>query len=173
MKKIILISLLIIVVFLAGCQQNIPQDNQNNNKDKCPFVEMPADTDECSYVPVYDAVRICIRNYECQPKQNINPDVQQTMPQFKEFTIEGDDLGLYPETITVSKGDEVKITFKVRQDKVYYGGLDFRSDVWSDTGKVLPGGTETVKFTADKSFKFKSYWPSSNKLKATGTVNVI
>ena len=172
MKKIILISLLVAVIFLAGCTQNPTQNNQNN-EDKCPFVERPADNDECSYFPVYDAGGICIRNYECQPKQNTNQDIQETMPGLKEFTIEGNDLGLYPETITVNKGDKVKIMFKVRQDKVYYGGLDFRSDAWGDTGKILPGGSEAVEFTADETFEFKSYWPSSNKLKATGTVNVV
>ena len=73
----------------------------------------------------------------------------------------------------MNKGDQVKITFKVRTDKVYYGGLDFRSDVWDDTGKVLPGATKTVEFTAQQTFNYKSYWPSTTRLKATGTVNVM
>ena len=67
----------------------------------------------------------------------------------------------------------VKITFKVRNEKVYYGGLDFRSDIWGDTGKVLPGQETTVGFTAQDSFTYTSYWPATNKLKATGTINVV
>ena len=90
----------------------------------------------------------------------------------KEFTIEGDDGKLYPSSIEVSKGDLVRITFKVREEQVYFGGLDFRSDYWDNTGKVPKGGTATVEFTADKTFQFKSYWPVSNKLRATGTVIV-
>ena len=36
--------------------------------------------------------------------------------------------------------------------------------------KNLPDGT--VEFVAEETFQFKSYWPASNKLKATGTVTV-
>lgn len=116
-------------------------------------------------------------NTQTPPQEN--PQVPQQEPQkqtpssSKEFIVEGDDLGLYPDTLTVNKGDQVKITFKVRTDKVYYGGLDFRSDVWDDTGKVLPGATKTVEFTAQQTFNYKSYWPSTTRLKATGTVNVM
>ena len=93
-------------------------------------------------------------------------------PKVKEFVIEGDDDALYPDTITVKKGDAVKITFLVRTKEVYFGGLDFRSDVWGTTNKIKKGGNATVEFTADKSFEFKSYWPASNKLKATGQIIV-
>lgn len=88
------------------------------------------------------------------------------------FVIEGDDRGLYPDSISVKKGASVTITFQVRSQEVYFGGLDFRSDVWGTTGKIKPGQSGTVEFTADQSFEFKSYWPASNKLKATGQVIV-
>jgi hypothetical protein len=97
------------------------------------------------------------------------PPVQQPV---KQFTIEGDDDGLYPNSITVNKGDKVRITFKVRSSNVYYGGLDFRAGPWGDTGKILPGGSTVVEFTAVETFQFKSYWPASNRLKATGNVIV-
>ena len=90
----------------------------------------------------------------------------------KEFTIEADDSGLYPSSIEVDKGDTVKITFKVRSQGTYFGGLDFRSDVWGDTGKVSKGQSTSVEFVAEETFQFKSYWPASNRLKATGTVTV-
>jgi len=90
-----------------------------------------------------------------------------------EFTIEADDSGLYPPAIEVNKGDTVKITFEVRSQGTYFGGLDFRSDAWGDTGKVSKGESTTVEFIAEETFQFKSYWPASNKLKATGTVTVI
>jgi len=93
-------------------------------------------------------------------------------PKIKEFVIEGDDDKLFPDSITVKKGDKVKITFLVRTNNVYFGGLDFRSDVWGTTDKIKKGGNATVEFTADKSFEFKSYWPASNRLKATGQIIV-
>ncbi len=97
-----------------------------------------------------------------------------TTTQLKTFTIEADDSGFYPSgTITVSKGDRVKITFVVRTSGTYYGGLDFRSSVWGDTGTVKPGESTTVEFTADKTFTFTSYWPVSNVKKADGQVVVV
>ena len=89
----------------------------------------------------------------------------------KEFTVEGDDKGLYPSSLAVKSGDMVKITFKVRTDNVYYGGLSFRSNYFN-TGSIKPGDSNTVDFTADKTFTFTSYWPSSNVKKADGTVLV-
>ena len=91
--------------------------------------------------------------------------------QAKTFMIEGDDVSLSPATIEVSKGDTVRITFKVRSERVSFGGLDFRSDYFT-TNKISPGSTGNVEFTADKSFTFVSYWPGSNVQKASGQVVV-
>lgn len=89
-----------------------------------------------------------------------------------EITLEADDVGFYPSSeIKVKKGSTVKLTFVVRQDKVYYGGLDFRSSKFT-TQQILPGRSTTVEFTADESFEFKSYWPSTGVLKAMGQVIV-
>lgn len=88
----------------------------------------------------------------------------------QELTVEGDDAGIYPNTITVKKGSVIQITFKVRQARTYYGGLDFRSEAWGDTGRIPPGGSKTIEFTAEDSFDYTSYWPSSNVKKATGKV---
>ena len=98
---------------------------------------------------------------------------EEPLVSIKEFTIEADDSGLYPSSIEVNKGDTVKITFEVRSQGTYFGGLDFRSDVWGDTGKVSKGESTIVEFIAEETFQFKSYWPASNRLKATGTVTVI
>lgn len=94
-------------------------------------------------------------------------------PAVKTFTIEADDRGFYPTgNITVNNGDVVRITFKVRTENVYFGGLDFRGAPYFTTPRVNPGGETTVEFTADKSFTYRSYWPNSNQLKATAQVTV-
>jgi hypothetical protein len=99
---------------------------------------------------------------ECQ--QSAQP------PKTASVTVEADDAGFYPSSaITVPKGALVKLTFKVRSSNVYYGGLDFRSDKFK-TESVKPGQSATVEFTADESFSFRSYWPASGVLKATGQV---
>ncbi|MEK6932845.1 MAG: hypothetical protein AABW56_03575 [Nanoarchaeota archaeon] len=177
MRKLFLTLLVIIVIFLAGCTTNLPQNNDNNGE-VCPQVCVPMYSTEnflCDYIECGsgcgpDNVTTFGTLEECQAR--VSPPIQEeTTTNTKEFTVEGDDYGLYPETLSVNKGDNVMIIFKVRQDKVYYGGLDFRSDYFN-TGKILPGGTITVEFTADQTFEYKSYWPASNALKATGTINV-
>ncbi len=97
---------------------------------------------------------------------------QETASSIKEFTVAADDFSLNPSTITVSRGDKVKITFDVDKDKVYYGGLDFKGEPYFSTGKVAPGNSITVEFTAVETFDYKSYWPATSRLKATGKIVV-
>lgn len=88
------------------------------------------------------------------------------------FTITADDNGADNESINVAKGSTVSITFMVKDNTVYHGGLDFRSNSVS-TGTIAPGQSKTIQFTADQSFKFTPYWPSSNIQKGyTIAVNV-
>lgn len=80
--------------------------------------------------------------------------------------IEADDNGFYPQnSLTVSKGSKVSLTFVVRKEGVYYGGLDFRSSKFK-TETVKPGGSTSVEFTADESFRITSYWPLTDTRKA-------
>lgn len=89
-----------------------------------------------------------------------------------QYILEADDYGFYPNsTITVAKGENVKLTFKVRTSNVYYGGLEFRSPKFN-TGAVKPGESTTVEFVANESFAFTSYWPVTNIVKANGNVVV-
>ena len=88
------------------------------------------------------------------------------------FMIEADDAGFYPNTITVTKGATVRLTFKVRSAGVYFAGLDFKSSLFP-TANAAIGQSVTVEFTAPSaSTAFSSYWPSSGVLKTTSTVNV-
>jgi len=119
-----------------------------------------------NYLLIFGVISILIIT-ACAQQQ----PTQQTSS-VKEFSIEADDYGLYPSSIEVKKGDKVKITFKVKDEETYFAGLDFRSSVFGDTEKVAPGETKTVEFTAEETFEFKSYWPASDTLKATGTVTV-
>lgn len=173
MKKIYLILFVVTLIFLSGCKTNQPQaqNSQQNQQTNCPIIAQPLPIKGCTFNPIYNEAGTCLISYNKVCSENIQ-NQQSNTPTPKEFTVEADDLGLYPDTINVNKGDKVKITFKVRQDNVYHAGLDFRSDVFS-TVKVLPGGVETVEFTADKTSDFRSYWPSTSKLKATGTINVM
>ena len=108
---------------------------------------------------------------EAEAKEKEDDDKPVIQIGTKEFVVEADDRGLYPDTIEVDRGDVVAITFKVRKQGTYFGGLDFRSAVFT-TGKVLPGEEIVVQFDFDDTFKYTSYWPDSNTKKATGTIKV-
>jgi len=99
---------------------------------------------------------------DCTPP----PPPPPTKPAPVSMTIEADDNGFYPSTpLSFEKNAEVTITFKVRSQNVYFGGLDFRSPKFS-TNKVAPGGSASVSFTADQAFTISSYWPATNYWKA-------
>jgi len=93
------------------------------------------------------------------------------VPTEQSFSVDADDIRFSPSEIRVQKGAIVKITYNVSRDNVYYGGLDFRSDVFN-AGPIFPGASTTVEFTADRSFEIRSYWPSSGILKAISQVIV-
>jgi len=87
-------------------------------------------------------------------------------PAIISMTIEADDNGFYPSApVNVSAGIQVNITFKVRANTTYYGGLDFRSSKFN-TGQINPGAATLVTFTADTPFTISSYWPASGVKKA-------
>ena len=93
-------------------------------------------------------------------------------PALKEFAISADDTKFDPSTVTVKKGDKVKVTFSFNDKKIYYGGLDIKSEYFTVTYRKSDLKTKTAEFTADKSFTFTSYWPSSGVKKAAGKVEV-
>ncbi len=87
------------------------------------------------------------------------------------FLIDADDFGFYlnanrVDAISVKKNSKVNIKFTVRNDRVYYGGLDFRSPKFT-TAQVRPGGSAEVEFIADSAFTISAYWPISSVLKET------
>lgn len=82
-------------------------------------------------------------------------------PTGTDFTINANDESADVETVNVKKGDAIKITFKVDTNEVYHGGLEFKSDVVSSK-PIQPGNSDTVTFTADKSFDFTPFWYQSS-----------
>ncbi len=111
------------------------------------------------------------------PVQNqsasVQQQTQQTQTSAKEFSVEADDNGFYPASITVNKGDHIKLTLKVREQGVYFSGLKFTAtSVNYNSGDVKPGAQTLYEFDATDSFKISSWWPSSSRFKADFSVNV-
>ena len=71
----------------------------------------------------------------------------------KEFTVMGSNFAFSPSTLSVKKGDRVKITFKNE------GGFhDLKIDELNVATKKIKGGAqEVVEFTADKAGSFEYY----------------
>lgn len=89
----------------------------------------------------------------------------------KEFTVTGSNYQYEPATLTVNKGDKVKITFKSS------GGMhDFVIDEFSVQSKRIGSGEQDiVEFIADKTGTFEYYCSVANHramgMKGTLTVN--
>ncbi len=74
-------------------------------------------------------------------------------PSVKEFTVTGGNFYFSPSSISVKKGDTVKITFKNGG-----GTHDLRVDGYGVGTKVMgTAGQETVTFVADKTGSFEYY----------------
>lgn len=88
----------------------------------------------------------------------------------KEFTITGSSFKFVPSTLTVNKGDTVKITFKNS------GGMhDFVIDEFNASTKVIQSGaTDTVEFVTNKAGTFEYYCSVGNhrQMGMVGTLTV-
>lgn len=87
------------------------------------------------------------------------------MEQVKSFTVTGSNFKFDPNTITVNKGDKVKITF------VNSAGFhDWKIDEFgAATKQINAPGTEVIEFTADKTGTFE-YYCSVGKHREMGMV---
>ena len=80
-------------------------------------------------------------------------------PTVKEFSIDNDHFSFTPSSITVNKGDTVKITFRNTG-----GTHDLRIDEFAGAStRILSAGeTQTITFIADKSGSFEYYCSVGN-----------
>jgi plastocyanin len=86
-----------------------------------------------------------------EPKSDSSDE--KVAPSVKEFTISGKNFSFNPSTITVKKGDRVKITFNNTE-----GFHDFViSEFGAATKQAKSPATEVIEFTADKAGSFEYY----------------
>jgi len=86
-------------------------------------------------------------------KTELVSEEETTVAEVKEFTISGQNFSFTPNSITVKKGNKVKITFKSID-----GFHDFRIDEYGVATKQLQFPAEEVlEFTADKAGNFEYY----------------
>ncbi len=104
-------------------------------------------------------------------EENKNVEEMIVVGEVKEFTIEGSNFAFVPSSITVNKGDKVKITFKNTQ-----GFHDFVVDEFGAATKQGQAPfDEVIEFIADKTGSFEYYCSvgshRSMGMKGTLTVN--
>ncbi len=87
------------------------------------------------------------------PNSTLPPAGGDTTATVKSFTVTGSNFKFDPSTITVNRGDTVKITFKNTD-----GFHDFKIDEFNvATAQIKGGASETVTFVADKTGSFEYY----------------
>ncbi len=97
-------------------------------------------------------------------------DIAATDSSIKEFIVTGANFSFTPNTISVKKGDTVKITFKNAD-----GFHDLRIDEYGVfTQKIGAGAEEPIQFVADKAGSFEYYCSvgSHRQMGMKGTLNV-
>jgi len=86
-----------------------------------------------------------------KPVPNQEPKTAQ--PTKKEFVVTGKNFAFTPSTITVNKGDNVKIVFQNTA-----GMHDFKIDEYGvASSKTSDPSEEVIEFTADKAGSFEYY----------------
>ncbi len=146
---IVLILLAIVVFFVFKNKQAAAPTLQNDNAETNPALDGSGTS---------------------APLESTAPGSQNssTPASIKEFTVTGANFSFSPSTITVKKGDTVKINFKD-----IGGNHNFVLDEFGVTMPFLKGGEEkTVEFVADKTGSFQ-YYCSFGTHRAMGMVGTL
>lgn len=77
----------------------------------------------------------------------------------KEFSVEGSEFKFSPATISVKKGDRVRVTFKNAGTVIHNFNI---AELGVASKTISPGGSDVLEFTADKSGTFAFYCAIGN-----------
>ncbi|MBX4181317.1 cupredoxin domain-containing protein [Candidatus Parcubacteria bacterium] len=100
-----------------------------------------------------DNVQIPINNTQEDTSNTTASTTTDNTPSVKEFTVVGKSFSFTPSTLTVKKGDTVRINFQNSG-----GQHDWRLDEFNAKTKVIGSGqSETIEFVADKTGSFEYY----------------
>ena len=147
MDKKLFGAMALIVLLGAGCSSTGAVDSSAD-----------ANTDTTSEIVVDDS--LAGGTVETGTEVDLNNDMVggdadpgTNQGEVKEFTVEGGNFAFTPSTMTVKKGDTVRITFKNME-----GFHDFVIDEFDVKTQQIQGGTEeTVEFVADEAGTFEYY----------------
>lgn len=144
-KYVLALSLLLLAG--AGCSADSQEINDSNmaEVDTAPVV---VETTPIAETETAEAAGIEVVAVTASGKQ-----VEVTASSVKEFTVDGDNFAFSLATMTVKKGDTVRVTFNNVE-----GFHDWKIDEFNvATSKLNAGGTETVEFVATEAGSFEYY----------------
>ena len=92
-------------------------------------------------------------------------------PGAEEFSVESDDFGFYPNSLTARINDTIIINFRFRNATMYFAGIDIQGPF--PTVKYRHGDRQPIRaeFVMKEDTKITSYWPSTGIKKADLIVN--
>lgn len=88
------------------------------------------------------------------PEEGVAPPPTPPPSPAKEVIVNGFEWGFSPSTITVNKGDKVRLTFRNTGAAMHNLKID---ELGVFSGNIGPGGSTVVDFTADKTGTFAYY----------------
>lgn len=153
MNTKVILAIVVVVLLLGGGAYFLSQNKAT----------APAAT-EVTSAPVQEALPTAM---EESPEDAMGAETTGTV---KEFTVTGSSFKFAPATLTVNKGDTVRITFKSTSMM-----HDFVIDELNVKSEVLPSGeTEVIEFTADQAGTFEYYCSVGNhrQMGMVGTLTV-
>jgi len=156
--------ILIVALLLIGGGIYFVQSSQKKSQEKTPVAE-PTKSEMMKKMP---DTQTTPSSSGAMMKEDSPTATQEGV--VKEFTVEGANFSFTPKTITVNKGDKVKITFKNKE-----GFHDLFIDAFKvATKKIGANQEDTVEFIADKTGKFEYYCSVGNhrQMGMVGTLTV-
>ena len=140
--KFILLFVLVAVVLVSGCSQPPGPNNPSDTGSSPSAPEHPA-------APEAPPANAVTGSPSDSPQPPANPEPIPPAPQVKEFSLTAKQWEFSPSTITVKKGDHVKLTIKSMDVTHGFNLPDFNVNA-----NLEPNKETVVEFTADKSGTF-------------------
>lgn len=145
----IVIAIVVIVIATYIITKNNKKEEINENVNESAIQQGMGEGDAISEQD-QDAYSKSVQE-KADSKANVLTEIQNAT--VKEFTVEGSNFMFSPSTISVNKGDTVKIIFKNTQ-----GFHDFVVDEFgAATKQIKDPSTETITFVANKTGTFEYY----------------
>lgn len=143
----------------AGCASNSvePMNNSDTSMESSIDSKMPTD----GAIPPADDMNTATTGTPTESQSgtgvgmgvDVDAGASVAAPAVKEFVVTGQNMSFSPASITVKKGDKVRIVFKNVQ-----GFHDWKIDEFNaGTKKMEAGQQETIEFIADKTGSFEYY----------------